>query len=102
MVLRVFKYDANSGYGGMSTDTTTAEVATMQAAVDVLVADAASPTQAHVNTMVTAWNAVAGHLTTGSGLKITISDVVYTNKNMIRSKIESFLQMLSSSNVFPD
>lgn len=96
MVLRVYKFGSTAGYNGMSSDTTAADVATMQAAVDVLVADGASPTQAHVNTMVTAWNTVSGSLTTGEGFKITVSDVVYTTKNQIRAQIDKFLLKLQS------
>lgn len=93
-------WDQFGNLTGRIADPTAAQIATMQAAVDVLVADAATPTQAHVNTMVTAWNAVSSAVGTGGGVKIIVDSAIITTRNQLVMAIEAYLKRLSTSTTF--
>ena len=102
MARKVYTFHSDGRLTGQPTDTNTTDVAAVQAAVGVLVADGASPTQAHVNTLVTAWNAVTVNVNTTSAFKMVLDDSIYTTKNKVRGVIEAFLLRLQSDSAFPD
>lgn len=100
MAITASTWNGRGDLVGRVSDPTAAQIATMQAAVDVLVADAASPTQAHVNTMVTAWNAVSAAAATGGGVKIVVDSSIITTRNQLVTAIEAYLKRLTTSATF--
>lgn len=85
---------------GTASGTLTTNVA---AAVAVLVADGASPTQAHVNTLNTAWGllataiAAANTATTAANAVLDIDTSVITTQNGVRAAMRELMQAVRGS-----
>lgn len=92
---------------GTASGTLTTNVA---AAVAVLVADGASPTQAHVNTLNTAWGLLATAIATaktstaaakagaaGANVILDIDTAVVTNQNGVRAALRRLTQAVEGS-----
>ena len=85
---------------GVAAGTLTTNVA---AAVAVLVADGASPTQAHVNTLNTAWGllataiAAANTATAAANVVLDYDDAVVTTKNGLRAAVRRILHTVDGS-----
>ncbi len=93
--------DAGTASGQLTTD--------VAAAVAVLVADGASPTQAHVNTLNTAWGLLATAIATAktstaaakaagaSNVVLDIDTAVVTTKNGVRAALRRLLHVIDGS-----
>lgn len=85
---------------GVAAGTLTTNVA---AAVAVLVADGASPTQAHVNTLNTAWGllataiAAANTATAAANVVLDIDTAVVTTQNGVRAAMRELMQTVRGS-----
>lgn len=77
---------------------------TVDTAVGVLVADGASPTQAHVNTLNTAWAAskAAGTAVGTGGLSVFFDTAKVTTKRQLKIAVMGFLDRINSSNILPE
>lgn len=77
---------------------------TVDTAVGVLVADAASPTQAHVNTLNTAWTASksAGTAVGTGGLSIFFDTTKITTKGQLKIALDAFMDRIRGSNILKD
>lgn len=86
---------ANTASGALTTD--------VAAAVAVLVADGASPTQAHVNTLNTAWGllatAIAAADAAGGAVNVVldIDEAVVTSQNAMRAALRKIMQAVEGS-----
>lgn len=97
--------------GGLTDPTTTAPVTTSVAAdVATLVADGASPTQAHVTTLNTDWGTLltainaytAASATAIGGADVTIlfNTSKFTNMNQVRAASNALLRSAAASGMF--
>lgn len=101
------RFGSNSGsVAPASTSSTTAAgtlTTNVAAAVAVLVADAASPTQAHVNTLNTAWGllataiAAANTAAAAANVVIDIDTAVVTTRNGVMAAVRDLLRTIDGS-----
>lgn len=101
------RFSSNSG--SVAPAATSAAVAAgtlttnVAAAVAVLVADGASPTQAHVNTLNTAWGllataiAAAATATAAANVVLDIDNSVVTTKNGVRAALRDIMRTVDGS-----
>lgn len=76
----------------------TALMATVTAALAVLVADGASPTQAHVTTLNTAYTALAVEF--GSDVTIIVNTAVVVNSNGLKHCLRHVLNVVMGFGIF--
>lgn len=90
---------ANIAAGQLTTD--------VAAAVAVLVADGASPTQGHVNTLNTAWGLLAAAIAnaaTGAAAANVVLDIdasVVTTRNGVRAALRDIMRTVEGSGLAP-
>ena len=74
------------------------------AAIAVLVADGASPTQAHVTTLNGAWATLLAAINTSvvgaSDIAVTIDNTQFTTKNQVRVALRHLLYQAENSSAF--
>ena len=105
------RFSSNSGSvapaatsAGVAAGTLTTNV---DAAVTVLVADGASPTQAHVNTLKTAWDllaaaiAAANTATAAANVVLDIDTAVVTTRNGVKAAVRDLLRAVEGSGMAP-
>jgi hypothetical protein len=72
--------------------------AAVTAALAVLVADAASPTQAHVTTLNNAYTAYANSVIASThGISVILNTTVTTTRNQLQAALKSALDFLTAS-----
>lgn len=93
-----------SGSASNGLDSTIAsKQATVAANVATLVADGASPTQAHVTTLAASWALLNTALATvsASNLSISFDTSVITSKNALRAALNEALRQVDGSSILP-
>lgn len=92
---------ANNGGFAFSSGSAAAQPATtdVEAAVAVLEADGATPTQAHVNDLRAAWDLLVTALGVygGADALLDINTAVLTNQNAVRAALREFERTLAGS-----
>lgn len=92
--------------GAASNATLVADAIPVAAAVAVLVADAASPTQAHVTTLAAAYTTLAADIAANGAqvsgnVVVSFDTAVITTQRMLRAALEKVLFDIKSSDTLP-
>lgn len=66
-------------------------------AIGVLDADGAVPTEAHVNTLVSAWALLLAAINVSPNVVVDFDDAVVTNQNALRAALKAALQTVAGS-----
>lgn len=76
------------------------DLTAVEAAIAVLEADGASPTQAHVNSLRTVWNTLSA-ATTANNVSLQIDNAVVTTQNGLKAAVAALLKTAQGSGLAP-
>lgn len=95
-----YRFDNRGRLTGRPLDPSATQMATVATDVATLVADGATPTQAHVTTLNTDWAVVNTALLTGAGFKVLIDNSIFTTKNHVMTVLAALAMYIQSDDSF--